>query len=451
MLLFNRISLWAQRMRNSRSTYEPTPSQIPQPMPGAFPQEESDVASSRGLSPVNTSTTYRDLVWKMCTHILAGLTLIFMLAIQVFVVMVKIIYKVLLFITATSQNATYTAIDPIDKVNKFVLQLEENLPTQQSSGGNSLPPFFQGSYTQALFMATQRARFLFVYLTNPNNESSSSLFRKIITNPEFISLCLQDQMVIWAGDLTNSEAYQLANSLNVTKFPFLGLMCLTRKTSMTSNGPVNSAPKITLILKIQGGLADDVDVSQLIDSKFRKRIEKHLEDLNAIKVDLRNQFMSKLLTEQQDLNYQRSLERDRAKKMAKQYDKLKKQYLAYRVDYFKQLQQNTQTSPGASFAKVAIKMPDGSRARMQFPADEPLEIIFEYVELLKLGYFDRHIEGPAMSEHEARSKFRGFELKYDFSLTSPVPPRVNLNSMRKSKIREVDLVYPNGLLFVESG
>ena len=29
-----------------------------------------------------------------------------------------------------------------------------------------------------------------------------------------------ENIIIWGGDLTNPEAYQLANSLAVTKFPF---------------------------------------------------------------------------------------------------------------------------------------------------------------------------------------------------------------------------------------
>ena len=87
-------------------------------------------------------------------------------------------------------------------------------------------------------MATNRAKFLLVYLSNSQNENSSTIFNKVITNPDFISLFNSNpNILIWGGDLTNPEAYQLANSLNVTKFPFLGLLCLTKQQRCHNKGP----------------------------------------------------------------------------------------------------------------------------------------------------------------------------------------------------------------------
>lgn len=89
-------------------------------------------------------------------------------------------------------------IDPIDKVNRFVRDLEDSIQPLITQNLSQLPPFFQGSYTQALYMATQRGKILFVYLTNPQNESASFIFNEIILNQEFIRIFNQD-VVIWGG------------------------------------------------------------------------------------------------------------------------------------------------------------------------------------------------------------------------------------------------------------
>lgn len=425
---------WLNRIRGR--SYQPVPTSN-QLLPGAFP--EDDLEANHEITEQETPQQLNllgDLISQWLTTLIVKPIMFFVvISLHIILTAIKLVY---------SNNPLFSVPPPdghpIDKVSKFILKLEDNLMPDQVPTG--LPPFFQGSYTQALYMATHRAKFLFVYLANPSNEGNSILFRKVITNPEFIALCQQDQILIWGGDLTNLEAYQLANSLNVTKFPFLGLLCLTRKTTMTLQGAVKSAPKISLVLKIQGSFNEDVNESELIDSKFIKKVAKYLEELDAIKMELRDKFLSQMLLEQQELNYKKSLAQDRAKKNAKIYEKLKKQYLVHRLPYFLQL------GNLRDFAKIAIKMPNGSRTTVQFPPDEQVEIVFEYVELYLGGYLEKVIL-EVISEAEAREKFKNFKLKYDFKLLSPMPPRVVLNEKRGVKIREIDVIFPNGLLIVE--
>lgn len=340
--------------------------------------------------------------------------------------------------------------DPIDRVNKFVRALEDNLtPEQQFSQNhsvNSLPPFFQGSYTQALYMAHQRAKFLFVYLTHPQNENSISMFDKIITNQEFVRLFNDNkELIIWGGDLTNPEAYQLANSLNVTKFPFLGLLCLTRSTTMSPQGPIKTSPKISLILKLQGSVSDSQDPHDIINNKFKRRMNKYNDELKLIRNELREKFTSQVMLKQQDINYQNSLIQDRLKKKAKEYEKLKKQYLAWIAPKFKAFQNSSPET-----ARVAIKFPDGNRVILYFPAENSVEDIFTYVELHNGEYFDKEIVNN-ISDDEAEERFKEFKLVYTFQLQSPLPPKRVLNEFLRDgvKVKDVDFIYPSGLLLFQ--
>lgn len=345
--------------------------------------------------------------------------------------------------------------DPIRRVEQFVLDLEENLlPQQQFSTYHSdqsvaLPPFFQGSYTQALYMATSRGKFLYIYLTNPQNDGALSIFQRIVTNPKFISIFTSDsdQNIIWGGDLTNPEAYQLANSLGITKFPVLGLLCLSRTTTMTPEGPKKTAPRISLISKIQGGISDGQDADALIYSKFIKRMMKFEPELVVIRSELREKYISDMMRRKQDMDYQQSLLRDQQKKWQKERKLLADKYLKWRQPYFYDLANDTDRTDKA---KIAIRMADGSRVTVLFPKTSPIEDIFVFVELHRRGMLIER-EESAISDEEAISLFADFRISYEFSLTSTVPPRPCLNDISGDTMIElVDYIYPSGLLMVEA-
>lgn len=344
--------------------------------------------------------------------------------------------------------------DPITRAEQFVRDLEENLlPLQQFALHHSdlnpihLPPFFQGSYTQALYMASSRAKFLFIYLTNPMSEGSQSLFENVITNPIFLKIFERnEQAMIWGGNLTNSEAYQLANSLNITKFPMLGVLCLTRTTTMTPEGPVKSTPRISLVSKIQGGVSNPHDVESLIHNKFTKRMMKYEPDLALIRAELRDKYVSNLLRQKQDADYLLSLQRDKQKKAEAARKKLTQKYLQWRQPEFKDLLENARTQ---DVSRIAIKFEDRQRVTANFPKLWEISEIFVFVELIRKGMLEQNVELD-LTESEAQVAFANFKLDFDFNLTSTIPPHRTLNDLDMStKIESVEFISPSGLLMVE--
>ncbi|KAK6455023.1 uncharacterized protein RJT20DRAFT_129692 [Scheffersomyces xylosifermentans] len=451
------VSNFLNRIMGRHQPYNALPNNSNANLPGAFPGEEQVIANgNRNNTNSEAINQWMQWVGNWFNYLLIKPIIIFL------VVSFRILAKFINVLYFKEKNNHYSSIsnsedgspissnhghDPIDKVNKFVRDLEDNLtPGQLAQEGEYLPPFYQGSYTQALYMTTNRAKFLFVYLTNPHNESSSIIFKKIVTNPNFISLFSNQDVIIWGGDLTNPEAYQLANSLNVTRFPFLGLLCLTRTTTMSPQGPVKTSPKISLISKVQGGFGDELDVNQLIQNKFKKKIAKYEEELSLIRLELRDKFMSQVLLKQQDLNFQESLAKDIAKKNAKKLQKLTEQYLAYNAERFRKLKTNENTE---SRARIAIKLKDGSRTTVHFPIDWKVDDIYLFVELTNGGYLEQGFVTATVDNAFAEANFQDFKIDYKFKLSSPLPPRTNLDGLKDQYIKDVECVYPNGLLIVE--
>lgn len=452
-----------QPVSANQSSTNGTPSN-PNHMPGYFPLEDTEEQGSLGrvrnyFNSVMVSHSVRSVGGWINYIFIKPIIIVLVIFFRIIAQLLNVIYFREKHGTRSRSFSNTTASstlinDPIDRVNHFVRVLEDNLTPQQQYGQShmpvsvsSLPPFFEGSYTQALYMSHQRAKFLFVYLTHPQNENSSIIFNKIITNPEFISLFNDPNIIIWGGDLTNLETYQLANSLNVTKFPFLGLLCLTRTSTMSPQGPVKTSPKISLVLKIQGSFPEDQNPSVIIQNKFKKRISKYEDELSLIRSELRDKYMSQVILRQQDLNYQKSLAEDRLKKQKKQYEKVKKQYLIWKTKDF----ENWRSDPVAGSARVAIKLQNGNRVTFHFPPEASVREIFTYVELLNGGYLDGNISGNVTDSDVQKYNLNFFKITYKFKLLSPLPPKRNLNDLlvTETKVKDIDCIYPNGLLIVE--
>lgn len=418
-------------------------------MPGNFPEEDVNPAPRNTFNSATINATAVSVSAWLSFLVVKPVTVILLVLLRVLAKLVNVLYFKDHYVAPGHSNAHN---DPIDKVSRFVRDLEDSLSPSQhqqrlQDENSVLPPFFQGSYTQALYMAHQRARFLFVYLTHPQNENSQNIFHQVVTNPDFLGLFDNENVLIWGGDLTNPEAYQLANSLNVTRFPFVGLLCLARSTTMSPQGPVKTSPKISLVLKIQGTAGTtQQEARALINKKFVQKIAKYEPDLLAIREELREKFASHALLRQQDLNYQNSLARDRKKKEEANNKLLYKQYLAWKAGYFDKLLEDT----SGDRARVAIKLKSGTRSVFMFPADAPVRDLFTYVELVNGDLLNGKLFSN-IPDAEAAQTFANLKFKYDFKLLSPVPPRTVINELvdTETKIRDVDCIYPNGMLMVE--
>lgn len=420
-------------------------------LPGHFPEPEQPAAALAYLGSVLGA------LGRLNSTLIKPMSLLVYISMIVFRQLLKLVD----FIAPTlhvSGGPSSTIIsnalnDPITRAEQFVRDLEEELlPAQQFSTHHSdrvqarLPPFFQGSYTQALFMATLRAKFLFVYLNTPKTEESASLFG-LVTSQPFLDLFNDEHTLIWGGDLSHPEAYQLANSLNITKFPVLGLLCLTRATTMTPEGPRKGAARLSLVLKIQGSVHGDP--AALVQAKFVRRIMKYEADLAIIRGELREAYLADATRRRQDLEYNRLLEADRRKKEENRYRRKHERYLKFRQPYFHELDSGLVLLDGT--LRVAFKFRLGERITVHFPRGSPVLEIYVYVELRLRGMLQDRYE-LSMSEEEAQREFGGFEPRFGFQLKSGVPPRSDLASFLKSlEIQSVLFLHPSGLLIVESG
>jgi FAS-associated factor 2 len=75
-------------------------------------------------------------------------------------------------------------------------------------GRKLLPDFWLGSYESALEAAKREARMLCVVLLSDEHDDSPEFRKSVLTDPELVRVLTENEFIVWAGDIRQSEGYQ---------------------------------------------------------------------------------------------------------------------------------------------------------------------------------------------------------------------------------------------------
>jgi FAS-associated factor 2 len=233
-----------------------------------------------------------------------------------------------------------------------------------------------------------------------------------IRNPE-------NNIILWAGNVQDSEAYQVSAALNCTKFPFAGLIVHTPSVSSTAMG---------IAIRVTG----PTPPAQFV-SKLRQGMQAHIEPLNRVRAQRAEQQTTRSIRQAQDSAYERSLAQDRERarkkkeeaerkakeeKEALEREQAKERY-AQNLEQWRKWRASSipsEPSPEAKdIVRISLRMPSGDRVVRKFGAEAHIEELYAFVEcydVLQADGADR-VEEP-----------KGFEHEYKFQLVSPMPREV---------------------------
>lgn len=394
---------------------------------------------------------------------------------------------------------TQKRINPIDTSRQFLedfdndiqrivssnnIDLESSISSsyqQQHNGQPALsrPDFLVGGYTQALYIAKRDAKWLLVYIQSDEHPDKDKFIERIFMNPCFNKFISDNNILIWGGNTHQSEAYQAANTLNCVRFPFLALLCLTTELTPTSTGTESSSPVLSVVCRVQG-----YHPLNKILMKFNQQIEKYEPMLITMRNDLKEQQLARMIREQQDLAYERSLLADRLKKQKQIYrqrrEALMKQFILYKLTKL-DIANNFKIGLNSDddkkqYARVAIRLPNNSaRIIKNIKKTVSVQDLFIFTELLLKEIIDpitNAIQYDNLNEFLNRNEFGRIrnQQHYNISSTRPLPhvefapgiykhkfkfkifssfPKEELVDDDDITIGEVKFIYPNGNLIVE--
>lgn len=301
---------------------------------------------------------------------------------------------------------------PRDTAARFKREFEEEY------GSHDLP-FFEGGFAQALDLAKKDLKFLLVVLISPEHDEMDAFARGTLLSPNVVSFIKDpaNSIILWGGNVLDTEAFQVSQEYNCTKFPFSALISLTPKEGSTKMG---------VIKRLSGLLPADTYTGEL-----RKAIEKYAPELAGVRAQRQEQEMARNLRNAQDEAYERSLAADRertrrrreaeeavaaaeraaqeAAKAAARQEEQKKQWKLWRAG-------RIASEPEASdkdVVRLAIKFPSGERVVRRFQGHNTIEELYAFVECYGLGGNDTTATMP-----------EGYQHDYQFRVASILPREV---------------------------
>ena len=110
-------------------------------------------------------------------------------------------------------------------IDKFQSKYSE--PSSDDAGGTAvpvpvLPPFYSGSYRQAIDTARREYKMILVYLHSDRHPNTDEFCRTLCDAN--LSQYIRDNFVLWGGSIHSEEAYQASSLLHATAFPFLAVI-----------------------------------------------------------------------------------------------------------------------------------------------------------------------------------------------------------------------------------
>ncbi|KAG8624705.1 hypothetical protein KVT40_007772 [Elsinoe batatas] len=320
--------------------------------------------------------------------------------------------------SARSQRyANRKPLSPRDTAARFIREFEE----EHGSEPGTLP-FQESGYAQAFDAAKKDLKYLLVILLSPEHDDTAPFVRDTLLAPDFVNWIKEhhSEVLVWGGSVRDSEGFQVANALNVTKFPFVGLIVHTPSVSSTA-------------MSVVARNAGPTPASELID-KLQKAIQTRNEELGSARRQRQEQQASRNIREEQNSAYERSLAQDRERarqrreaeaarereeRTERERAAAKEQRAQNILQWKKWRAQSLPSEPGQDVTdtvRISIRMPSGDRVIRKFAGDADLEELYAFVECY--GVLQEDAQEKAVQEPA------GFEHDYKFQLVSPMPREV---------------------------
>ncbi|KAK9322166.1 hypothetical protein V1517DRAFT_143592 [Lipomyces orientalis] len=354
------------------------------------------------------------------------------------------------------------SINPRDTAARFIRDFEEEV------GQSDVLPFFEGGYTQALDQAKRELRFLIVLLQSDEHDDTAKFNTEVLANPDVAKFLKEHDIILWGGNVRESEAYQVANALSCTLYPFLGVIAHTPASTSHPSA-------MSIHARLQGFMT-----SSALLANLNKAISRHEPTLARIRAERSEQEAARALRAAQDSAYEASLAADRDRERLREEQarierervaeqeriEQEKRDLEARKDAYKkwragqiksQMVQLVDSPPaGVKIARISIRLTSGDRVVTRFLADtQSVEDVYAFVECYDLLHLSADSSTPRLSSEQSTTaagvvteKPENYAHTYKFKLVSPMP-RFVLPVDSEKLIRDEKTLWPNGNLIVE--
>ncbi|KAL1925165.1 uncharacterized protein VTP21DRAFT_48 [Calcarisporiella thermophila] len=344
----------------------------------------------------------------------------------------------------TSSQRTPRRQDPGAAAARFLQEFEENYGTEH-------PDFFAGGYRQALDTAKRELRYFIAILQSDEHDDTPEFCRTTLTSPALISFLRDNDIVVWAGNVRETEGFQVSGTLQATRYPFVAVIVL-----QYPGGSTSGTPRMSVVDRIEGPSS-----AETLIQRISQQMEQHSAIIQRLRAERMEREQARALREQQDRAYQESLRADqekerraqeakeaarRAAEEAERLEKMRIEKEALRRQYQAYLATRIPPEPAANEegARLSLRMMDGERVVRRFRPDDSVMDVYNFVEAY-----------PVLSDTSASSASsstaqppKGYEHQFEFLLVTPFPRSVHHPDAAR-RIRDEQGLWPSANLIVE--
>jgi FAS-associated factor 2 len=310
-------------------------------------------------------------------------------------------------------------LPPGETARRFIREFGEEY------GEHNLP-FAETGFNLTLDNAKRDSKFILVVLLSPSHDGNHSWVQESLLSSQLRTFldAHKEELVLWGGNVKDSEAYQVSTSLQCTKFPFAALICQTTESGSAA---------MTVVMRAAGPLPP----SELI-AKLGTAITSHQAQLRSARMQRAEQQASRNLRQEQDSAYERSLAQDRerarrrreeqeaaehAEREAREQAQSKEKKKQNLIQWKKWRSRSLPGEPGdvKEAIRVSIRMPSGERVIRKFRAEADLEELYAFVDCYDII---KSQEAGSQPKDDDVDEPTGYEHEYAFRLVSPMPRTV---------------------------
>ena len=255
-----------------------------------------------------------------------------------------------------------------------------------------------------------------------------------MTDPAFVKLLYDNNIAVWGGDVRDTEAWsgtplstfpqyhiidvsvsEASEKLQATTYPFVAFVALQPRRSPSGNsGPQNtSSPTLTILSRHQGRpvpSSGPTSAASLVSHLERHVLPRVMPFLDVLKAAEKERQLERQLRDEQDRAYRESAKRDKERieaKMRKEREdadekrrqeeeakkekekrelevqerrKREEERMLWRRWIRRQLLSAGPNREGEGPLRIAIRLPDGSRAVRKFKPDASLTTLYAFVD-----------------------------------------------------------------------
>ncbi|GAA5866244.1 hypothetical protein JCM8547_007215 [Rhodosporidiobolus lusitaniae] len=317
---------------------------------------------------------------------------------------------------------------------------------QHEADGARLPPFFVGGYEAALRKARDERRVLMVVLSHEEHDADAAFKQDVLTNPELVKTLTEENVLVWGGDVSERDGYQVGQTLSFIALPFLAFISLqpfsavpgnpstasltsprmrliTRlepSTTATANGPLTAAlvhnHLLTVVLPKAKPFLTRLTAQHAqreADRREREATERRVQE-NARKDEERVLAVRRREAEKKAEEQRRAEEAERASLELAEKERVAGLARRWRVWKRGELEARGEPPKGEEGAvRCVVRLGDGRRVMRTFSAAEGTEDVYGWVECELSAAEDAEEKGGELPG--------GYEQKFVFRLATAFP------------------------------